>query len=346
MTLGVLVSYAIGMRLSWRNLALVGAMPPAALGLLSLIIPSTPRYLFKKGRSEAAARSLQRLRGPNYNIDAELSEIDKAIYEDATRAASATFGDLFRGAAARAMVIGAGLMLFQQFSGINVVVFYSGQIFEDAGFSNANVSAIMVSAVQVVVTGLSCFVVDKSGRRGLLMAAGIGMSAACSVLGYYFYQKEHEQNPSGTIALVSVILYIACFAFGLGAIPWLMMSEIFPVSVRGKASSLATMLNWSCSFLVTETFNNMKSSLTEEGTFWFYGGVCILGVAFVLIYVPETKVRRGWRGSWFFEGCALFDEAKWGCRRKLCNPFEPLHLLTPISLIPPPPSSGPLPRRD
>merc|ERR1711934_1086977 len=103
------------------------------------------------------------------------------------------------------------------------------------------------------------------------------MSAAASVLGYYYYQNDHDQNPSGTIALVSVILYIACFSIGLGAIPWLMMSEIFPVSVRGKASSLATLLNWTCSFIVTETFDQMNSSLQPQGTVWFYAGVCIAG---------------------------------------------------------------------
>lgn len=291
-TLGVLIAYAIGMVVGWRDLAIVGAIIPAVLGLLSFFIPASPRWLFKRGRSDAAAAALERLRGSAFVIDGELGEIDQAVREDAANTERVSPADLFRGAAGRAMVVGAGLMIFQQFSGVNAVIFYSGSIFTAAGFSNANTASLIVSGVQVVVTGLSCFVVDKSGRRSLLMAAGVGMSASTGVLGYYFYQKQHDADVSGTIALVSVIVYVACFSFGLGAIPWLMMSEIFPVRVRGLASSFATMLNWSCSFLVTETFASMNSSLTEAGTFWFYGGVCLLGVAFVLFYVPETKVRR------------------------------------------------------
>ena len=122
--------------------------------------------------------------------------------------------------------------------------------------------------------------------------------------GYYFFEKNNHHAPSGNIAVVSVILYITCFSFGLGAIPWLMMSEIFPSRVRGLASSMATLFNWTCSFTVTETFSEMIKAFTEEGVFWFYGCVCVLGVLFVLFYVPETKVRhslveaarrRGWR---------------------------------------------------
>ena len=91
--------------------------------------------------------------------------------------------------------------------------------------------------------------------------------------------------------MVSVVIYIFCFSLGLGAVPWLMMSEIFPVRIRGLASSFATLFNWTCSFIVTETFNSMIEAMTEQGVFWFYGGVCICGMLYVLFYVPETKVR-------------------------------------------------------
>eukprot|EP00045_Choanoeca_perplexa_P007224 m.63910 g.63910 ORF g.63910 m.63910 type:complete len:503 (+) comp13983_c0_seq1:423-1931(+) len=300
-TLGVLVSYAIGMGVSWRPLALIGAAIPAGLAVLSIFFPASPRWLFSKGREEAAARTLSKLRGPGFNIDQEMGEIDEAI-SAAREANDVSFMDLFRGGAGKAMTVSLVLMLYQQFSGINVVIFYAGKIFKDADMPNANVPALIVSAVQVVVTAFAGSIIDKTGRRALLMSAGIGMASACAVLGYYFYEKEQHNNPSGGIAVASVMLYIFCFSLGLGAVPWLMMSEIFPVRIRGLASSFATLFNWTCSFIVTETFNSMIDAMTEQGVFWFYGGVCIAGMLYVLFYVPETKGRSLEELERFFNG--------------------------------------------
>lgn len=300
-TVGILIVYAIGLGVKWRPLAWIGAIPPGILAVASFLIPATPRSLVSAGKRDEAIRSLKRLRGSHIDVLPELEEIELAVASDST-SASGSFSDLFKGGAKKAMVIGVGLMLFQQFSGINSVIFFSGQIFDDAGFHDANTAALIVSSVQVIVTAISCVLVDKSGRRSLLMAAGIGMAASLVILGYFFFLQNQGHPTTGTVALVSVLLYIACFSLGLGAIPWLMMSEIFPATVRGTASSAATLLNWSCSFLVTETFKSMISSITEEGVFWFYGSVCILGVLFVLFKVPETKGRSLEQIERYFSG--------------------------------------------
>eukprot|EP00730_Choanoeca_flexa_P017114 TRINITY_DN8198_c0_g1_i3.p1 TRINITY_DN8198_c0_g1~~TRINITY_DN8198_c0_g1_i3.p1 ORF type:complete len:505 (+),score=112.64 TRINITY_DN8198_c0_g1_i3:113-1627(+) len=300
-TIGILVSYAIGMGVKWRLLALIGAIIPASLSVLSFFFPASPRWLYSKGLEEASAQSLRKLRGKHYHLDEEMREIDESI--SATKdMEDVSLMDLFRGGAGKAMTIAIILMIYQQFSGVNAVIFFSGKIFADAGMSNPNVPALIVAAVQVVVTAFAGSIVDRSGRRSLLMGAGIGMASSCAVLGYYFYEKSNGDAPNGLIAVVSLILYIFCFSLGLGAVPWLMMSEIFPVRIRGLASSFATLFNWTCSFIVTETFQSMKEALTEQGVFWFYGGICICGMLYVLFYVPETKGRSLEELERFFNG--------------------------------------------
>lgn len=184
--------------------------------------------------------------------------------------------DLFRGATKKAMIVATILMIYQQFSGINVVIFFASpvgvllrvpssssifstqpcllasgeltpdnlQIFADAGFSNGNLPGLIVGVVQVVITAIACVIIDKTGRRALLITAGIGMAGASAILGYYFWSKDHDYDQNGAIAVAMVVIYIAFFGLGLGAIPWLMMSEIFPAKTRGMASSAATLLNW------------------------------------------------------------------------------------------------------
>eukprot|EP00049_Salpingoeca_infusionum_P022433 m.6721 g.6721 ORF g.6721 m.6721 type:complete len:509 (-) comp5184_c0_seq1:329-1855(-) len=300
-TLGILVCYGIGMNVDWRQLAWIGAIIPGTLFVVSFFLPKSPRWLMQKQRTQQAQNALRRLRSADSDISLEIRQIQIAVAQDAATG-TAGFGSLFTGGAGRALVVAVILMLFQQFSGVNSVVFYSGEIFADAGFENANAAALIVSGVQVIVTGISCLIVDKAGRRSLLMAAGIGMVASCAMLGYFFWLSNSHYDAPSTMALVSVILYISCFSLGLGAIPWLMMAELFSPSVRGKAASFATLLNWSCSFLVTETFGKMKEALTEEGVFWFYGCVCAAGTIYVLTLVPETKGRSLEDIVRFFQG--------------------------------------------
>lgn len=121
------------------------------------------------------------------------------------------------------------------------------------------------------------------------MVAMIGMASALCVLGYYFWLQKNDMGPNGSVAIVCVILYIAFFSLGLGAIPWLMMSEIFPANIRGLASSVVTLFNWTMSFVITETFTKMISAMSEAGVFFFFAAVCISGVVFVMTSVPETK---------------------------------------------------------
>lgn len=290
-TVGIVVVFALGIPFSWRTLSWIGALLPGALLLITFRLPRTPHWLVAKDRHSDARDSLLALRGEDQTdvVDSELDAIVEAQSAKGNSAVSPR--ELLHGAAGRAMVVGVCLMLFQQFSGINAVIFYTQSIFEDAGVESANVAALSVSATQVIVTAISCLLVDRAGRRMLLMLAGIGMACSSAILGYYFYMTDHGHSVPGLLAVFTLILYIVFFSLGLGAIPWLMMSEIFPGRIRGLASSAATLLNWSCAFAVTEAFSSMKSGLTEAGVFWLYAGVCVLGVTYVVLGVPETKGR-------------------------------------------------------
>eukprot|EP00041_Stephanoeca_diplocostata_P027156 m.744541 g.744541 ORF g.744541 m.744541 type:complete len:532 (-) comp23124_c0_seq20:376-1971(-) len=274
----------------YKTMAWIGTLLSSALFFFAMIMPRSPRWLVQKGRTQDAKNALRTLRGGNWDVDFEIDEIVRGK-ELAEAEGEASVKDLFSGPPGAAMAVSAGLMIFQQFSGINVVIFYVGTIFSMAGISNACVAAMMVAVVQVVVTVASCFIIDKAGRRSLLMVAGTGMAAMDIVLGVFFYEKDiKNSNPDGKAAITAVILYIAFFSIGLGAIPWLMMGELFPLKYRGTASSLATMLNWTLSFLVTETFKDLTdSALGTHGTFWLYSGVCCIGVLYVMTKVPETK---------------------------------------------------------
>eukprot|EP00055_Hartaetosiga_balthica_P016704 m.106628 g.106628 ORF g.106628 m.106628 type:complete len:565 (-) comp9158_c1_seq5:1908-3602(-) len=309
-TTGVFLVYMIGTEVDWKQLAWISAIFAGGLCVTVLFVPQSPRWLCKKGRSEQAQSSLKRLRGEGYNTNMEIKQILDGLENEGGNQGS--IADLFRGGAKKALIVGVLLMLFQQFSGINVFVFYSASIFEDAGVSDANLSAILFSIVQMIVTGISCILVDKAGRRALLMTAGIGMCASLILLGYYFWLKDNGYYMSGKIALVSSFVYISAFSLGFGAIPWVIMSEIFPGHLRGIASSFATCVNWTSAFIVTEVFSSMKSAMGESGVFWFYAAVCFLGVVYVLIFVPETKGRTLEQIEGYFAGKPSPDQARDG----------------------------------
>ena len=148
-------------------------------------------------------------------------------------------------------------MLIQQFSGINAVIFFSGSILGSAGMANRDLGGVVIMAIQVAVTGVACLLVDRLGRRVLLLSSLAGMTLAAALMGTYFALGDSAPPP---VALVALVLYIASFSIGLGPIPWLLMAEILPSRARGVASSTATLVNWTCSFIVTETFSSVLAS--------------------------------------------------------------------------------------
>lgn len=254
----------------------------------------TPRWLADHDRLDDARHALQRLRGKYANIDAELSELTaKSDRSDGGNQESmSTF--LCQNHTLRPFLIGLFLVVLQQFSGINAFVFNTKALFEGDASNDENpppstlrkalIGAVIVNAVQFVSTAVSAVLVDKAGRRFLMLFSSIGMCISCIIMGIVYY----ENGPQGT-KIAIVLLYFIFFAVGMGPIPWLLCSELFPSRGRGLLVSLATVVNWTSSFIVTFTFHRMNDTFKAHGTFWFYGGVCAVGAVVVYLVVPETK---------------------------------------------------------
>jgi len=183
-------------------------------------------------------------------------------------------------------------MVMQQFSGINAAIFFSTEIFKDAGQKNAKLSSVIFGIVQVVATGISCVIMDKAGRRILLLGSSLGMCISSAVLGLFFYLKEHEHHSNdGWLAMVSVMVYITSFSLGMGPIPWLIMPEVLPSEIRAQTGGVATCVNWTGAFIVSMTFDPLRQAIENYGCFWAFSVVCALGFVFVFFTIPETKGR-------------------------------------------------------
>ena len=223
---------------------------------------------------------------------------------------------------AKPLILSIGLMFFQQFTGMNAVIFNAASIFSAAGFKNGKLVGITIGLMQFLGTCLACLIIERTGRRILLLISSITLAVSQLGLGLYFeiYIPPHDESQSSD-ALSSIIhsveaskiswLSVFCLIFfnlghalAWGPIPWLVMSEIFPLRARGPAGSISVLSNWLAAFIVTLTFNSLQSSFTVPGAYWFYAGWLLLGFVFVYLLMPETK------GKTLEEIEALFDKNK------------------------------------
>lgn len=291
LTVGILLSYVLGAFVSIRVLSIISAVIPLVFFTAFFFMPESPVYYLKKGNEIAARRSLRRLRGNQYNIEAELQEHREALA--ATSGNGASFLELIRTKAAlKGLVIAYGLMLFQQMSGVNAIIFYSSGIFSSVGGSiKASYASIIVGAVQVVSTFVSTLVVDKLGRRILLLSSIIMMCLMTVVVGIYYYCIQHTTAFDNIkwFAIIPVCIFLILFSIGFGPIPWMMMPEIFAPEVKGVAGSSACLFNWLMAFIVTKFYNDMREAVQPYGTFWIFSLFSAIGVVFVYFLVPETK---------------------------------------------------------
>ncbi|KAF4661056.1 hypothetical protein FOL47_006869, partial [Perkinsus chesapeaki] len=270
----------------------------------------SPRWLAEHRGLDAAKKVLLRLHGTDEN-DPDVVEELKA-YEVTVEAQKAKAGQTRKQRFDDAMaglrkywiqvVIGVVLQICQQLSGINAVIFYQTSIFQAAGISNMQTMALVTMAIQVGVTFIACCIMDLAGRRVLLVAAATGMCISAWMLGLFFYLQDVTGLTNvGWLALASAYCYIAFFSLGVGPIPWLIMSEIFPNEVRGNAAAIATAVNWLFAFIVTMCLDAYRKAITYQGVFWSFGFICLVMIFFVLFFIPETK------GKSFEEIEAEFD---------------------------------------
>ncbi|WCJ43214.1 Major facilitator superfamily protein [Euphorbia peplus] len=288
--IGKALTFLIGSLVNWRTLALIGIIP-CLFQLLSLwFIPESPRWLAKMGREIECESSLQRLRGKATDISEETSDIKdyteflKEISEDG-------IFDLFQWKYAHSLTVGVGLMVFQQLGGVTAFNFYASTIFDSGGFSSTT-GTIAVSVTQIITTILGVLLIDKSGRRLLLLISAIGATLGCVFTGLSFlFQDLHlSQEIVSLLVLFGVLVFLGSFELGLSGIPWIIMSEIFPINIKGSAGSLVTLVSWGGCWFVAYTFN-FVFDWSSAGTFFIYAAISAAGVAFAAKTVPETKGR-------------------------------------------------------
>lgn len=292
-TSGILLAYLVNFAFSsvpegWRWMLGMGVIPGVALAVGMLTVPHTPRWLMEHDREDEARDVLKKLRGtdPSADIDKEIEDIKKAKEKES----STKVRDLLKPNIRPLIWIGAGLAIFQQFVGINTVIYYAPTILKGTGLTNSAsiTQTVFVGVTNVVFTIVAVLLLDKVGRRRLLLIGTVGLTAAIIFLGVFFASPWLQHNAS-YLALVALIVYIASFAVGLGPVFWLMISEIYPTGIRSKAMSLATVLNWAANFVVAGTFLTLISLITRQGAFFLFGFLGILAIAFFTWKVPETK---------------------------------------------------------
>ncbi|KAL3640879.1 hypothetical protein CASFOL_015847 [Castilleja foliolosa] len=292
-TIGIMLSYLLGLFVDWRLLAILGILPCLILIPGLFFIPESPRWLAKMGMTDDFEASLQVLRGFETDISLEVHDIKTSVASTRRRAAI-SFADLKMKRYWLPLMIGIGLLLLQQLAGTNGVIFYSTTIFESAGISAGNAATVGVGAIQVIATAVSVWLVDKTGRRILLIVSSFGMCLSLLLVAISFFVKDMVTKDSllygilGYMAVVGVVSMIVFFSLGMGPIPWLIMSEILPPKIKGLAGSVATLANWFASWLITMTAP-LLLAWSSGGTFGLYTVVCVFTVTFVAIWVPETK---------------------------------------------------------
>lgn len=294
-TVGILFVYVLGDFWDPTTTAIVCGIVPFVFGLSFLFMPESPVYALKKGNEEKARKSLQWLRGKNYNVDEEIREMKDNI-EDEKQNPISFMESFSKRATKKGLLISFGLMFFQQMSGVNAVIFYTSKIFTEAGSTLAPKEAsIIVGAMQVVATLVSSLIIDRLGRRVLLLTSASIMGLCCMLLGVFFNLKDHETLDEeglkniGWLPITSLSLFIIVFSLGFGPIPWMISSEVLPQEIKTKASAGAGTFNWFLAFVVTLFFNDVIDAIGTDITFFFFMAVCIVGTVFVFFIVPETK---------------------------------------------------------
>ncbi|XP_056865397.1 sugar transporter ERD6-like 18 isoform X1 [Raphanus sativus] len=285
---GVAMVYFGGNFLNWRMMALLGGLPCAIQAVGLFFVPESPRWLAKVGTEKELENSLLRLRGRDADISHEASEIQVMTRIVASDSKS-SFSDLFQKKYRHTLVVGIGLMLIQQFSGSAAVISYASTIFRKAGFSVA-IGSTMLGLFMIPKAMIGLILVDKWGRRPLLLTSACGMSITCMLLGIVFALQKMQLLPELTpvFTFICVTLYIATYAIGVGGLPWVIMSEIFPINIKVTAGSLVTLASWSSSSIVTYAFNFLFEWSTQ-GTFYIFGAIGGGALLFIWLLVPETK---------------------------------------------------------
>ncbi|OMF37006.1 arabinose-proton symporter [Paenibacillus sp. FSL H8-0548] len=272
---------AWGIETAWRWMFGVGAVPGVLFLVLLFFVPESPRWLIKQGQAAAALPILLKIHGEKL-AKQEVIDIKNSFANE-----NGSIRQLFKPSLRIVLIVGVGLAILQQVTGINAVMYYAPEIFKatGAGTNAALVQTILVGFINLLFTIIALWLIDKVGRKALLLFGSASMAISLLVIGIAF----HSGHTDGPFVLVFVLLYVASFAVSFGPVVWVLMSEIFPNRIRGKATAIASMALWAADYVVSQTFPPLLNTAGPATTFWLYGAMALIAFFFTWRLVPETK---------------------------------------------------------
>jgi SP family arabinose:H+ symporter-like MFS transporter len=287
--IGILLAYFVNWGLAaagpqgWRWMFAAAAVPAVLLWIGLRFVPESPRWLVKQGNRKEALRVLQKLLADDIKAESEMQSISLAIEEE-----KSSHLRWHSPALRRPLLIAVTLAVLQQICGVNTVLYYGSLIFSTQTHSSVSSAVglnVLIGVVNLVGTLVAIALLDRLGRKPLLLSSAGLMAIALIFLGFAFRMT----HLSASLVLPWMLAYIFAFAIGLGPGIWLLMSEMFPTVVRGQMMGVATVALWLASLLLTSTFLSLLQAIGPSGTFWLYAGICVLTVFFILYAAPETK---------------------------------------------------------
>jgi sugar porter (SP) family MFS transporter len=309
-TIGILVSYVTDFFLSndanlqsWRWMFAVGFFPALILLIGMFFLPETPRWLISKQRWEEGKKVLMQVEDPDM-VEQTLNDLKLDIELSSTNKTSAK--EILKPWLRPALIITVGIFFFQQFSGVNTIIYYSPIIFKMAGIVSNTESilpSIIIGVVNVLACLLSVFLLDRVGRRKLYFVGICGMIPSLALLGACFYFRDFLGSSLPVFAVLSIVCYIIFIAISLAPLGWLLISEVFPLSVRGVGMSIGSLSHWGFNAIIAFTFLKLVNSIGVASTFWCYSLVCVAGLIWGYYYIPETKgksledIEKHWRNG-------------------------------------------------
>ncbi|KAJ4956434.1 hypothetical protein NE237_013217 [Protea cynaroides] len=321
---GQFLSYLVNLAFTevpgtWRWMLGAAGVPAVIQFFLMLCLPESPRWLYLKNERSKAINVLSKIYDPN-RLEEEVGLLRIASEQELLQSKSSSrFWNVFKYKEIRiAFLAGAGLQAFQQFTGINTVMYYSPTIVQMAGFKSNQLAlllSLIVAGMNAGGTVVGIYLIDRCGRRQLALTSLAGVIVSLGILSGAFYLQssslmlglyESSKNGYGWLAVLGLALYIASFSPGMGPVPWAVNSEIYPEAYRGTCGGMSATVNWVSNLIVAQTFLSLVGAVGSAGTFLIFAGIAVAAFLFVFIFVPETK------GLSFDQMDRLFKEKAWG----------------------------------
>ncbi|KAI4365546.1 hypothetical protein MLD38_021523 [Melastoma candidum] len=313
---GQFLSYLVNLAFTevpgtWRWMLGVSGVPAVVQFGLMLYLPESPRWLYMKGDKTKAIAVLSKIYAPA-RLEDEIEYLSSQLAEEYQRKKTSRYMDVFKSKELRlAFLAGAGLQAFQQFTGINTVMYYSPTIVQLAGFRSNQLAlllSLVVAAMNAAGTVVGIYLIDHVGRKKLAVASLVGVVASLVILSGAFFAESADASSGiyGWVAVLGLALYIAFFSPGMGPVPWTVNSEIYPEAYRGICGGMSATVNWVSNLIVAQTFLSIADSIGTGPTFLILAGIAVVAIIFVLAFVPETK------GLTFEEVEKIWIERAWG----------------------------------